>query len=155
MINHQVIVSTISIQKQGEVKHFVINLPRDTKSITGVQYSERSIDVPEYLVGICDITIYKRNQVLGLLSLQSSERANWFYSTSVMSGDRNLNQLDFSNEGFWTLPYTHQQKRLVDPVQVKAVSPFIKGLFTDTIGKINGQDLHYEVKVYLWIKTEE
>ena len=43
MMKEGVIVTKISIKRQGERKHFQIKLPKDTKFIIGIEYGGRLI----------------------------------------------------------------------------------------------------------------
>lgn len=44
MMKEQVIITKISVKRQGERKHFQIKLPKNTKFIVGVEYGGRLID---------------------------------------------------------------------------------------------------------------
>lgn len=155
MINEQVIITKIGIKKQGERKHFQINLPRNSKFIIGVAYGERLISVVDGYYADNQIAVFKKNQLLGELRLQSCEEANCFYSADIIAKDSNLNYQDYSNEGFLVQPYTHQNKRTIEQVKVNAESTIVQGLFTDIIGKSLNTNVWYEVSIYVWINVEE
>src|SRR5687767_9514764 len=122
MMKEGVIITKISIKRQGERKHFQVKLPKDTKFIIGVEYGGRMIDHVESDVRPLPIeppkpdgtvgeerstTFFKRNQLIGELKLQSCEEANWFYSADVLANDTNLGLGDFTQSGFSVKDYTH------------------------------------------------
>ncbi len=182
MMKEGVIIKTISIKRQGERKHFQIRLPKDTKFIIGVEYggrlisrTEGSVEVPApkaktdaRLIEATYSTvesgavrddkpkaIFKRNQLIGELKLQSCEEANWFYAADVFGNDANLNLGDFSQAGFPVNDFTHGNKRTEEIVKVDAESTIINGWYLDALGKSQKLDINYEIKVYVWNNVEE
>jgi hypothetical protein len=181
MMKEGVIIKTISIKRQGERKHFQIKLPKDTKFIIGVEYGGRLIsrsdvksDVPKAAIktevatheavyttesgAVRDDrskTLFKRNQLIGELKLQSCEEANWFYAADVFVNDANLNWGDFSQAGFPVNDFTHGNKRTEEIVKVDAESTIINGWYLDALAKSQKLDINYEIKVYVWINVEE
>jgi len=99
--------------------------------------------------------IFKRNQLIGELKLQSCEEANWFYAADVFGNDANLNWGDFSQAGFPVNDFTHGNKRTEEIVKVDAESTIINGWYLDALGKSQKLDINYEIKVYVWINVEE
>jgi hypothetical protein len=181
MMKEQVIITKISIKRQGERKHFQIKLPKNTKFIVGVEYGGRMIDhsdavlirpfiakSPEEIptpgtdsgavggtVGGERSTFFKRNQLIGELKLQSCEESNWFFAVDVFASDANLGLGDFSQAGFPVKDYTHGNKRTEEIVKVDAESTIIQGWYLDSFGKTQKADIKYEVNVYVWINVEE
>jgi hypothetical protein len=182
MMKEGVIITKISIKRQGERKHFQIKLPKDTKFIIGIEYGGRLISISDAAVidtfpkaaiklesaiveteyPTVDVavegrtkTFFKRNQLIGELKLQSSEESNWFYSTDVFGADANLQYADFSNAGFNVNDYTHGNKRTEEIVKVDAESTIIQGWYLDALGKSQKVDINYEVTIYVWINVEE
>ncbi|MDI1355335.1 MAG: hypothetical protein PSX36_10475 [bacterium] len=183
MMKEGVIITKINIKRQGERKHFQIKLPNDTKFIIGVEYGGRLIsksDVVKFaaaeiaappikspvletwhtaidtvVVGERSKGLFKRNQLVGELKLQSSEESNWFYSTDVFVADANLSYGDFSNAGFKVNDFTHGNKRTEEFVKVDAESTIIQGWYLDALGKSQKVDINYEVTIYVWINVEE
>jgi hypothetical protein len=184
MMKEGVIIKTISIKRQGERKHFQIKLPKDTKFIIGVEYGGRLISRTEGTVeapapkteaktdaklieaiysavesgAVRDEkpkALFKRNQLIGELKLQSCEEANWFYAADVFANDANLNWGDFSQAGFPVNDFTHGNKRTEEIVKVDAESTIINGWYLDALGKTLKLDINYEIKVYVWINVEE
>ena len=183
MMKEGVIITKINIKRQGERRHFQIKLPNDTKFIIGVEYGGRlisksdSIKFAAVLIAAPPIEspvletdhtmpdaetveerprgLFKRNQLVGELKLQSSEESNWFYSTDVFVADANLSYGDFSNAGFKVNDYTHGNKRTEEIVKVDAESTIIQGWYWDTLGKSQKVDINYEVTIYVWINVEE
>jgi hypothetical protein len=183
MMKEGVIVTKINIKRQGERKHFQIKLPKDTKFIIGVEYGGRLISesktladapAPKAAIKTDSIileevytaesgaikdertkTLFKRNQLIGELKLQSCEEANWFYATDVFVNDANLNWGDFSQAGFPVNDFTHGNKRTEEIVKIDAESTIIQGWYLDAIGKTNATNINYEITIYVWINTEE
>ncbi len=187
MMNEGVIITKITIKRQGERKHFQIKLPNDTKFIIGIEYGGRLISksdtikfaaAPKAAPTIAPTALatalttalttlnaetvagrprglFKRNQLVGELKLQSSEESNWFYSTDVFLADANLSYGDFSNAGFKVNDYTHGNKRTEEIVKVDAESTIIQGWYLDALGKLQKVDINYEVTIYVWINVEE
>ncbi len=182
MMKEGVIIKTISIKRQGERKHFQIRLPKDTKFIIGVEYGGRLISRTEGTVEVrapkaktdamvIEAThstvesgavrddkpkaLFKRNQLVGELKLQSCEEANWFYAADVFVNDANLNWGDFSQAGFQVNDFTHGNKRTEEIVKVDAESTIINGWYLDALGKTLKVDINYEIKVYIWINVGE
>jgi hypothetical protein len=161
MMKEGVVITKISIKRQGERKHFQIKLPSDTKFIIGVENGgrlisqPRGVDVKPNANGIEQRTPFRRNQLVGELKLQSSEESNWFYSADVFGADANLRYGDFSNVGFNVNDYTHGNKRTEEIVKVDAESTIIQGWYLDALGKSQRADINYEVTIYIWINTEE
>ena len=172
MMKEQVIITKISIKRQGERKHFQIKLPKKTKYIIGVEYGGRLISKSDAViikpfpvepvllplglgVGERSTTLFVRNQLIGELKLQSCEESNWFFSTDVFSSDKNLGLADFSQSGFPVNDYTHGNKRTEEIVKVDAESTIIQGWYLDAFGKSQKIDINYEVNVYVWINVEE
>jgi hypothetical protein len=183
MMKEGVIITKITIKRQGERKHFQIKLPNDAKFIIGIEYGGRLISksdtikfaaAPKAAPTIEPVVnetgqtavdagkveerprgLFKRNQLVGELKLQSSEESNWFYSTDVFVADANLSYGDFSNAGFNVNDYTHGNKRTEEIVKVDAESTIIQGWYLDSIGKSQKADINYEVTIYVWINGEE
>ncbi len=165
MMKEGVIITKISIKRQGERKHFQIKLPKDTKFIIGVEYGGRLISKSDRIASdAADAvkaieskprTLFKRNQLIGELKLQSCEEANWFYATDVFGEDANLNWGDFSQAGFPVNDFTHGNKRTEEIVKVDAESTIIQGWYLDALGKSQKADINYEVTIYVWINVEE
>jgi hypothetical protein len=159
MMKEQVIITKVSIKKQGERKHFQIKLPKSAKFIVGIEYGGRLISKSAAMIikpfPAESRTPFKRNQLIGELKLQSCEEANWFYATDVFSSDVNLSYGDFSNSGFKVNDFTHGNKRTEEIVKVDAESTIIQGWFLDAVGKTQKVDINYEVNVYVWINVEE
>jgi len=171
MMKEGVIITKISIKRQGERKHFQIKLPNDTKFIIGVEYGGRLIDHSDSViiapfpkekerlesgtVGGERSTLFKRNQLIGELKLQSCEEANWFYSADVFANDVNLSYGDFSQTGLPVNDFSHGNKRTEEIVKIDVESTIIQGWYLDAIGKTKNADIRYEVTVYVWINVEE
>ncbi|MDI1355753.1 MAG: hypothetical protein PSX36_12600 [bacterium] len=173
MMKEQVIITKISIKRKGERKHFQIKLPKNSKFILGVEYGGRLIEHSDSALIRTPVTdpfaspvigsggvdartqLFKRNQLIGELKLQSCEKANWFFAVDVFASDANLGLADFSQGGFPVKDYTHGNKRTEEIVKVDAESTIIQGWYLDSLGKTQKADIKYEVNVYVWINVEE
>lgn len=160
MMKEQVIITKVSITRQGQRKHFQIKLPKNTKFIVGIEYGGRLISksaamIIKPLPASESRTPFKRNQLIGELKLQSCEESNWFFSVDVVSSDANLGLADFSQSGFPVNDFTHGNKRTEEIVKVDAESTIIQGWYLDAVGKSLKADISYEVNVYVWINVEE
>lgn len=178
MNKESVIVTKLSIKLKGERKHFQIKLPSDIKSVIGIEYSVRVIDMwplppvepPREIedpTGVIIVipaeddshiaikTRYKPNQFVGELRLQSYDLLNWFYAADVFANDVNLNLTDVSDLNFRIKEYTHGIPRHEEIMIIPGVSTLIQGWFLDAMGKQYDQNLRYEVGIYVWIKTED
>lgn len=176
MMLGSVVITKVSISRQGERKHFQIRLSKDSKHIMGVEYGVRLISNVDSLriktitaflpqptsplgTGIASdgslSQIFKRDILLGEFKLQSCEEANWFYSTNVYANDNNLGFGDFSSTGFPINDFSHGSMRFEDELKVDAKSTIIQAWYKDSLGESLQQNTNYEVSIYLWIKTEE
>lgn len=167
MMRESVIVSKLSIQLQGERKHFQVRLPNDTQYVVGIEYSLRMIDaIPELPIdpngqnqnpddSLLPIkTIFKSSQLVGELRLQSCEKANWFFTADVFANNYNLNLADVSDLGFQIKEYSHGITKNEEVVGIAGGS-MIQGWFLDSLGKQFNQNLRYEISVYVWIQSKE
>lgn len=171
-----VVITKVSITKQGERKHFQIRLSNDSKYIIGIEYGVRLISKVDSLmiktiiafspastspleIGVAReeslSLIFKRDILLGEFKLQSCEEANWFYSTNVYANDNNLGFGDFSSTGFPINDFSHGAMRLEEEVKVDTQSTIIQAWYKDSLGESLKQNINYEISIYVWIKTEE
>ncbi len=162
MMKEQVMVTKISVKRQGERKHFQIKLPKNTKFLIGIECGWRLIDKPDaisfksqLIIGDHSQNLFQRSPLIGELKLQSCEESNWFYSGEVLGAEANLSYGDFSDKGFNVNDCTHGNKRTEEIVKVDAESTIIQGWYLDVLGKSQNADINYEVRVYVWINVEE
>ena len=149
MTKEAVIINTIVIKRQGERRHFQIKLPKDAKHIIGIECGGRVVDTIRPSVSGSGGYI-RRNDLIGVLKLQSCEEANIFYAGHLQT-DNNLGYGDFSQNRFWKInPFTHQAMAFEETVIVNADSTIIQGVYKDSIGKQRQQDVNYLVNVYVW-----
>ena len=177
-MRESVIVTKLSIKQQGERKHFQVKLPSDIKSIIGIEYSVRLVDMwplppvesprevinPDGTISLIlpddDSTVaikskFKANQFVGELRLQSYDQMNWFYAADVYANDVNLNLCDVSDLNFRVKEYSHGIPRYEEVMVIPGISTLIQGWYLDAMGKQYNQNLRYEVGIYLWITTED
>ncbi len=89
-MQQEAIVHTLRINRVGERIHFQICLPRDTRSVTGLEYhtrklSDQNIDGVFPIVPEGDINFKRyRNKVIGKLSLQNTGCENLFYQGDLI-----------------------------------------------------------------------
>lgn len=167
MMQEKVITAQVKINSAGQTRHFQLRLPKDTKTIIGVEHGVRIISWAGYNGGGDasgeaasgnggSFLSFNRSLLMGELKLQSCEEANIFYSAHVQT-DENLDQGDFSKylDTNWVpSPYTHQGKTEEEVIVVKGVSTIINGVYKDRIGEQHGINAEYILNVYLWVKID-
>lgn len=97
-----------------------------------------------------------RNVLAGELKLQSSDDCNVFYATDVFdqSVKENLDKapsVTFITENVWT----HGYKRELENVLVDGNTTVIAGLYKDRLGEMIGQNITYDVFLYVWYKFKK
>ena len=158
MIREQVIVTTLSIKKAGQVKHFQVKLPQNTKRVIGVEMGVRW--VTERIVPILTAEpkiqlAIKQNQVIGEVKLQSCDEANVFYAGQIIT-DENRSYGDFSKKAGWKpSEMTHQNQQLEDTVIVDGKSTILQGMYQDVYAKQLATVPDYKARIYVWIEREE
>lgn len=172
MIREQVVVTSIRINKAGQVKHFQVKLPKNTTRIIGVEFGGRwlatgredgTIPRVSELVGLAAVgtapeykpTLFKRNLLIGEIKLQSCEEANIFYAADLQ-GDSNLGYGDFSQNAFWqAAAFTHQAHAFEEKVIVDGNSTIIQGVYKDRYAEQTKQIPNYLVNLYVWTERQE
>jgi|LakMenE01Jun11ns_1017448.scaffolds.fasta_scaffold9931420_3 hypothetical protein len=150
MMQEQVCITPLAINKAGQVKHFQIRLPKTAKKVIGVEIGWRFLNGSKLVPNINSDALFKRNQLVGELKLQSCEEANVFYAGELRL-DRNMAYGDYTKNTQW-IPevFTHQMQSFEDVVITNADSTVINGMYKDNIGLQNQQSVSYLLKVYLW-----
>ena len=176
MIKRRIIATKLSITKQGEIKFFQVKIPFDAISIMGIETAMRlknfvAQPVPNIVVpnanpngdiqplvffGVPAPIDIPRNVLAGELKLQSSDDCNVFYATDVFdqSVKENLDKapsVTFITENVWT----HGYKRELEEVLVDGNTTVIAGLYKDRLGEMIGQNITYDVFLYVWYKFKK
>lgn len=164
----------LRIHRAGEIRYFQIQLPLDTQSITGIQFSEHlshplinplagpdatgggaprpdgeGLPLPPRERGPLADFRYPRSPLLGELRLQSLEKADLFYREYLYL-DALSGWGDFSANAFWKpAPPTHQNKRTVDPVLVDGATTLVQGMYLDALAKNGWSEPPYTLDLYL------
>lgn len=150
MMQEQVCITPLAINKAGQVKHFQIRLPKTAKKVIGVEIGGRFLNGSKLVPNINSDALFKRNQLVGELKLQSCEEANVFYAGELRL-DSNMAYGDYTKNTQW-IPevFTHQMQTFEDVVITNADSTVINGMYKDNIGLQNQQSVSYLLNVYLW-----
>lgn len=160
----KVIIQPLNIIRKGEIKSFQVKMPSDAKRITGIVCDVKGLDILLAVEvsaggGVSDgfpsgINLRMQDTIsAGELKLQSCESANIFYAKEVKMSDNNLGYGDFSlTDDWWGFPYGYQWEP--DEVMVEENCPVINGTYRDLLGSRLGNDLAYQVNLYLWYSTE-
>lgn len=157
MMREQVNITQLEITKAGQVKHFQIKLPKTAKRVIGIEIGGRLIrtENPRPVPNPKEPrnSLFKRNQLVGELKLQSCEEANVFYAGELRL-DSNMDYGDYTKHSKW-IPevFTHQMQSFEDVVITDAESTVIMGMYKDTIGLQNQRDVNYMLNVYLWYQS--
>ena len=162
-MKEKVIIQTIPISYKGEVRYFQVNLPADARKLIGFETSVKGMDVywrvPADLIDHARLKSFAFNPTpsAGEMKLQACGSANVFYSTEVKLTDANYKFGDFSqNAVMWKdSRFAFAYMREADPVMIDENCPIISGVYRDYLGIAKGEDLYYEVNLYIWYKTEE
>jgi hypothetical protein len=168
MRTKEVVIVPISISKAGQICHFQVKLPKNTKCVTGVQLGARwtgqvssdgkipmpinpNLPEPNEWRSI----FFQRNILLGEVKLQSCEKANIFYAGQVQL-DNNLRYGVFGQNNFWRpQPFTQQIQWFEDVAQADGISTIIQGVYQDRYGTSTGNIPEYTVNVYVWTEIEK
>lgn len=170
----RVIIKEITISKQGEVQFFQIRLPKNVTRIIGVDTDIILISAiasqadgsirPDKGSGIplAEVTktpflkwTAKSSPTMGKLKLQSLDRHNIFFETSLSFIYLNSSMPEMRYGYFPNSPYSLNRNAYPKPVDVPVSNTTVNGLFTDSIGARMQSDIAYRVKIFLWIETNE
>jgi len=164
----EVVVTSLSITKAGQIKHFQVKLPNNTKQIIGVELGGRwrgqigaigtisfptTSPFPDTTAG--EALFFKRNALIGEVRLQSCEKANIFFAGELKL-DNNMGFGVFAQSTQWKpKPFTQQMQWLEETVVVDGKSTIIQGVYKDCYGTLTGLLTKCTVNVYVWTETEQ
>ena len=91
-MKEEVIIQSIGITKKKEQTFFQVKLPRDTHKIIGIETGLYILAAPPNLfVPLQDNSGFiRRNNMIGILQLQTNGKANIFYSKEIFERDINI-----------------------------------------------------------------
>lgn len=157
MNTDRVLVSTISIDKPGQIKLFQVKLPRETEIVRGIETNLKWISgnfpnppAPP-IEWILPFSI-NRNLLLGEVKLQGCGKANIFYTSDVsinLTGDFG----DFSSRHWKPQAHSHQSVNYEEDVRVMGGETLLQGIFKNKLGDL-GAPYSYRVNVYVWIVSK-
>lgn len=159
MMNEEAIVQTLSIGRIGEIIHFQVQLPNDTKRIIALEHGTTgqngvflaSPEFPPVAEVQPSFRVYA-NKVIGKISLQNPGSENVFYQGNLIE-DRNAELHEGTASTLWqTTSWTHSRKREEVSLNVEGNTSFIEGFFQDSWGKNEYESLSYNLHLYLWIE---
>lgn len=160
MSRQRAIITTITISRQGEIKHFQVKIPDNAAFITGIETgvrmkqslkdfrppAERKEKIPP---PVNPFAIIISEVLVGELKLQSCEEANIFYSADVKERNEEIKSgegMGFYREKSWT----HGLKRQLDKITVDGDTTILSGIYKDRISEMLKRDIPYEVNIYVW-----
>jgi hypothetical protein len=156
----RILVTQTSITKAGQVKHFQIKLSKHAFKIVGIEtdvfvksHFDKGATVPDPTGTIPRETV--KTNTAGKLKLQSMEKENIFFSDWVKAsvfyeGFKQPKAFEI-HSGLKDIRGKTAPKKVDVPVE----STIINALYHDTIGKHYKQDIHYTLKVFVWIETND
>jgi hypothetical protein len=159
MINEEAIVQILSVNRIGEIIHFQVQLPTDTKRIIGLEYGvtgQNGVPLadpepPPVAEGQPSFRLYA-NKVIGKISLQNPGSENVFYQGNLIE-DRNAELHEGTASTLWQpASWTHSRKREEVSLNVEGNTSFIEGFFQDSWGTNEYESLAYKLHLYLWIE---
>ncbi len=155
-MKERAIITTLTLTKPFEYRHFQVRIPRDAVHICGVEATGRFIGKAGSVGKESNDFLYRRNYLFGDLWLQSCEEANRFYTGEIRANDINTVMSDFSIPPTWKAKeWTNGGKQEAETVIVDGDTTVVNGLYRDKTGKEITAILGYEIKVVIWYKTNE
>ena len=153
----EIIIQTVNITRQGELKHFEIPISHNAEAITGLWYKIRLLDPAGSGVVISrkGRSTYKPEITIGQLSLSSNQREGVFFFGNLILQNENEGMLDFTSGIFPVQPYSHQNFRKPIEVNINSKTTSVHGFILDNWGVISGKNVRYEVDIYLFLKLNE
>jgi len=176
-----VIIQQLNITKLGEQHYFQINVPRSAEAIVGV---EVGAFINQSLIGQNNTApnrfFIKRNRVIGEVRLQMPNQANFFYSSEIVSEDKNIATDDIPsfrstnngrisyrrslnnpppppprilNNPLKSFQHTHGYRKELDEI-LTCNERIIYGCYKDIIAKSTQVDLNYTIHVYIWYQED-
>lgn len=176
-MKEEVIIQSIGITKKKEQSFFQVKLPRDTNKIIGIETGLYILAAPLYsFVPPEDNSGFiRRNNLMGVLQLQTNGKPDIFYSKEIFERDLNIGEAeikiipgqpkqeekvallkveppDGNSFDFFTC-WTHGSKREEDPLNICGCT-LINGQFKDAVGEYFGTDISYKIILYIWIERK-
>lgn len=153
----ELIIHTVNIVRQAQLKHFEIPLPRNSEFITGLWYKIRLLDTAGDAVVIerKGRSTYNPPIIVGELSLISNQQEGVFYFGNLILDKVNVGYLDFTNGVFPVKPYNRSPIRKPLSVKITGDTISVNGHILDNWGVLSGRNVRYEVDIYLFVKLKE
>ena len=174
-----VIIQRVHITKLGEQHYFQINIPRSVEAIVGV---EVGAFINQSLIGQNNTApnrfLIKRNRVIGEVRLQMPNQPNFFYSSEIISEDKNIGTDDIKpfaansgrisygrsliipppaprilNNPLKSFQHTHGYRKELDEI-LTCNEQIIYGCYKDIIAKTAQVNLNYTIHLYIWYQEE-
>lgn len=176
-MREEVIIQSIGITKKNEQQFFQVKLPRDTNKIIGIETGIYIQAAPLYsfVPSEDNSGFIRRNNMMGVLQLQTNGKPDIFYSKEIFERDLNIGEAeikiipdqpkkeekvaflreeppDGNSFDFFTC-WTHGSKREEDSLNICGCT-LINGQFKDAVGEYFGTDISYKVILYIWIERK-
>ncbi|HCA82499.1 MAG TPA: hypothetical protein DEP18_01840 [Flavobacteriales bacterium] len=151
------IIHTVAINRQGELKHFEIPLSNNAKFITGLWYKVRLITDAEsgVVTELKSRSPYQPEVIIGELSLSSNQREGVFYFGKIILDNANYGLLDYTGGVFRVNNYSHAKFPQSLKVKVDADTAIVHGYIHDNWGVISGRNVRYEIDLYIYQQLKE
>ncbi len=157
----EIIIHTVGITRQAELKHFEIPLPRNCECITGLWYKIRLITAARNVVtAIKGRSTYTPEVMVGELSLISNQQEGVFYFGNLILDKMNVGFLDYTAGVLPAVIFpakTYNRTPYRKPLDVKIMgeTASVNGHILDNWGVLSGRNVQYEVDIYLFVKLNE
>lgn len=155
MKNKRVIITSFLIDKPKQVKLFQIKLPRDTKSVLGVETSLLWMNgslPPLEIIQPWDLpSAPKRSTLIGEVKLQSTGTANIFFTNELFASAA-FDFGDFTAEWLEEKPCHTNQQAFDSNIEIDAEGNVLLGFFSDKVFEQQAPPYAYRVTIYVWVE---
>lgn len=156
MIKEEATVHSLFITRKGERIYFQISLPRDTKTIIGLEYGYIKKEMEQPVSrdaggdpGEVPVSVFS-NKVIGRLSLSCSGREGLFYQGDLTENRNNFLHEQVASIVFEPSPWTHSRKKEETGFCVDGCNRVIEGFFEDSFADDYFIRFEYVLNLYLW-----
>lgn len=161
MTKEEVIVHNETIKRFGQVNYFQIGIPRDAQRIIGVEtgafiWASDSVISPFFFIGDPVEPLFRINKVetIGRLTLQASDSTGIFFQDEVRQKNLFSRFADFTQYTDVFNQWSHDRKKYESPINITTCSPVIEAQFIDSWGAFAGNDIYYQLNIYIWIEKK-
>jgi len=98
---------------------------------------------------------FRNNRKAGKLSLQSPDVTDIFCQSEIFYEDKNIGFADYTINPLSAGEWFRGKKRIATEVLVSTTSPILEAYYKDSLGQLAGQDLQYQLNIYVWIEKSK